>query len=54
MYGLIGKIKAIPGRRAELAAILLDGLRGLPGCFSYIVANATSWRTIPRTPTPCG
>ncbi|HRF50134.1 MAG TPA: putative quinol monooxygenase [Anaerolineales bacterium] len=39
MYGLIGKIKAIPGRRAELAAILLDGLRGLPGCFSYIVAN---------------
>jgi len=39
MYGLIGKIKAIPERRAELAAILLDGLRDMPGCHSYIVAN---------------
>ena len=39
MYGLIGKIQSIPGQRAQLAAILLDGLRGLPGCHSYIVAN---------------
>jgi len=39
MYGLIGKIKAVSGRRAELAAILLEGLRDMPGCYSYIVAN---------------
>ena len=39
MYGLIGKIKAKPERRTELAAILLDGLRDMPGCHSYIVAN---------------
>jgi quinol monooxygenase YgiN len=37
MYGLIGSITAIPGRRAELAA-LLTGIRDMPGCLSYVVA----------------
>ena len=39
MYGLIGKIKAAPGRRDELIAILLEGISGMPGCLSYIVAR---------------
>lgn len=38
MYGLIGKILANPGRRDELAEILMEGMQGLPGCLSYIVA----------------
>jgi len=39
MYGMIGRIKAQPGKRAELAAILLDGTGTMPGCLSYIVAD---------------
>lgn len=39
MYGLIGKIKTVAGERDKLAAILLEGVSGMPGCFSYVVAN---------------
>lgn len=39
MYGLIGKIQVAPGQRDPLAAILLEGLRDMPGCLSYIVAH---------------
>ena len=39
MYGLIGKLKAIPGQRDALARILLDGAAGMPGCLSYVVAT---------------
>jgi quinol monooxygenase YgiN len=39
MFGLIGKMKAQPGQRAALAAILLEGISGMPGCLSYIVAE---------------
>lgn len=39
MYGMIGRIKAQPGKRAELAAILVEGTVTMPGCFSYIVAD---------------
>jgi quinol monooxygenase YgiN len=39
MYGLIGRIRANPGRRAELAAILTGMEGGMPGCLSYIVAE---------------
>ena len=39
MYGLIGRMNAQPGQRDALAAILLDGLRDMPGCLSYIVAS---------------
>lgn len=38
MYGLIGRMIAAPGRRDELAAILLEGTGGMPGCLSYIIA----------------
>jgi quinol monooxygenase YgiN len=39
MYGLIGRILAQPGKRGELAAILVPGDGGMPGCLSYIVAE---------------
>ncbi len=39
MYGLIGKMLATPGNRDALATILLQGIAGMPGCLSYIVAQ---------------
>ncbi|MDO9078581.1 MAG: putative quinol monooxygenase [Brevundimonas sp.] len=39
MYGLIGKMTAIPGQRDALTAILLENLGTTPGCLSYIVAH---------------
>lgn len=39
MYGLIGKILAVEGQRDALADILLDGMRDMPGCLSYVVAK---------------
>lgn len=42
MHGLIGKIVAVPGQRDALAQILLDGIGGMPGCLSYIVAEDLS------------
>ena len=39
MYGLIGRREAVPGERGALAAILLEGTDGMPGCLSYIVAK---------------
>ena len=30
---------AVPGQRDVLIAILLEGLSGMPGCLSYIVAR---------------
>ena len=41
MYGLIGKMMAVPGRRDALIEILLEGTTGesaMPGCLSYVVA----------------
>ena len=39
MYGLIGRIRCVPGRRDELVSILLQGTTAMPGCRSYIVAT---------------
>lgn len=39
MYGLIGKMTATPGQRETLTTILLDGVSGMPGCLSYVVAH---------------
>jgi len=39
MYGLIGRITAVSGRREELIAILAPSEGSLPGCLSYIVAR---------------
>jgi len=39
MYGLIGKMRAQPGQREALIAILLEGTAAMPGCLSYIIAR---------------
>lgn len=39
MYGLIGKVKVVSGQRDALIAILIEGVSGMPGCLSYIVAQ---------------
>ena len=39
MYGLIGKMTCVAGKRDELVGILLEGIGGMPGCLSYIVAH---------------
>ena len=42
MYGLIGQLQVVPGQRDALIAILLDGVSGMPGCLSYVVAQDTT------------
>jgi quinol monooxygenase YgiN len=42
MYGLIGKMIAVEGKRDALIAVLLEGTGGMPGCLSYIVAKDTA------------
>lgn len=39
MFGLIGKMRAAPGQRDALIALLLEGTEAMPGCLSYIVAR---------------
>lgn len=39
MYGLIGKMTAVPGQRDALLAILLEGTASMPGCLSYVIAT---------------
>ena len=39
MYGLIGKMNVVSGQRDALIAILVEGISGMPGCLSYIVAK---------------
>ena len=39
MYGLIGKMRIVPGQRDSLISILLEGVTQMPGCLSYVVAH---------------
>lgn len=38
-FGMIGKMKAQPGKRAELVSILASGTESMPGCFAYLIAE---------------
>jgi quinol monooxygenase YgiN len=38
VYGLIGQMRAVPGQRDALAALLAANLGAMPGCRSYVVA----------------
>lgn len=42
MFGLIGKMIAVEGKRDDLIKILLEGTEEMPGCLSYIVAKDRS------------
>lgn len=39
MHGLIGKLLALPEQRDALIAILIEGVAGMPGSISYVVAK---------------
>ena len=39
MYGLIGKMTAVAGKRDELARAMLGGTAAMPGCLSYVIAH---------------
>jgi quinol monooxygenase YgiN len=39
MYGLIARIRALPGKRSDLTGVLVPGEGGMPGCLSYVVAE---------------
>ncbi len=39
MYGLIGRMNAVPGQRDSLAEVLIEGTDEMPGCLSYVVAR---------------
>ena len=39
MFGLIGKMRAHPGKRDALLDILAQGTEAMPGCLSYIIAR---------------
>ncbi|HWK41478.1 MAG TPA: putative quinol monooxygenase [Croceibacterium sp.] len=39
IYGLIGQIRAVPGKREELVTLLLQGSKAMPGNLAYIVAE---------------
>lgn len=38
MYGLIGKMSAVAGKRDELLQAMLKGTESMPGCLSYVIA----------------
>lgn len=46
MYGLIAKLTAVQGKRDDLIAILKQGIKDMPGCFSYILARDASSENI--------
>lgn len=39
MFGLIGKMIAVEGKRDELVEALREGAAAMPGCLSYVVAE---------------
>ncbi|MBX3530398.1 MAG: antibiotic biosynthesis monooxygenase [Rhizobiaceae bacterium] len=39
MFGLIGRMKAQPGQRDALIALMLEGTGNMPGCLSYVIAR---------------
>ena len=39
LYGLVGELRAAPGKRAELVGYLLQGTGGMTGNLAYIIAE---------------
>lgn len=39
MWGMIGKMRILPGKRDEMIGILKASAASMPGCFSYVVAK---------------
>jgi quinol monooxygenase YgiN len=39
MYGLIGKMLVVNGKRGEVIELMLAGTKAMPGCLSYVIAE---------------
>ena len=39
MFGMVGKMRAAPGKRGDLLAILGESAKTMPGCIHYIVSE---------------
>lgn len=39
MFGLIGKLSTIDGKREALIELLLAGTKDMPGCIQYIISK---------------
>ena len=39
MYGLIGRMLAVEGKREALLSVMLEGNAPMPGCRSYVIAR---------------
>ena len=39
MYGLIGQMIAVSGKKDSLITILLAGTKDMPGCLSYVISE---------------
>lgn len=39
MWGMIGKMAVLPGKRDEMIGILKSSAANMPGCLSYVVAK---------------
>ena len=39
LYGVIGRMRAQPGQRDALIAILAEGTNAMPGCLAYVIAK---------------
>lgn len=39
MWGMIGKMTVLPGKRDEMIGILKSSAANMPGCLSYVVAK---------------
>jgi quinol monooxygenase YgiN len=42
IYGTIAKMTVAAGKRAEVATLLLQAVKQMPGCLSYVIAEDTS------------
>ena len=45
MFGLIGKLSTVDGKREALIDILLAGTQNMPGCIQYIISKDLSDET---------
>ena len=39
MYGRIGKLATVAGKRDEVISILIESINNMPGCLSYVIAK---------------
>jgi hypothetical protein len=46
VYGLIGKMKVVPGQPNALISILIEGVSGMPGCHGIVLDYPNLFRRV--------